>query len=175
MAVLDQYVNSNFNSTTGQINKLIRQVQAAGGVQPRMSRVTFEVAAADSDGSVYRILKGVDPNMVIDKIIVANDAITGGTDWDIGLYQTGIGGAVIDADCFNGAGLDLSTAHATLSSLVALNGFAAQDIAAPEQKLWEWASETVGRHQGSYDICLTANTVGSAAGTVTVEIWHHQG
>lgn len=168
MAVLDTYTDSNITSA-GAVNKLLKAVNSAGGVGIRARLATFEVAAADSDGSVYRIFKDVDANEVPLMVLVANDAITSGTDWDLGLYKPGLG-VVVDKDLLLDGG-DLSSAHA-LSSAAALPGLSAVAIENVGKTLRELADGTVDNQDIgavlSYDMALTANTVGSAAGTVTV-------
>ena len=58
------------------------------------------MAAADDDGSVYRFFR-VGQTFAPIQIWLYNDAITGGTDYDLGLYRTAEdGGAVVDVDRF---------------------------------------------------------------------------
>src|SRR4051812_28967864 len=108
MAVENKYVNSRVNAGKREISSL-----AGLGEKPVVIRTTFEVAAADSDGSVYRIARGIPTRCRIGKIEIANDAITGGTDWDLGFYltddttgvgQVPVGGAVLDADVLMNGG-----------------------------------------------------------------------
>lgn len=125
---------------------------------------TFEVAAADSDGSIYRLFK-VNKNMVPIKIEINCDAMTGSTSWDLGLYDTlELGGAVVDANCFMSA-VDLSAGKAMGSEQ---NGLAALPIATIGKQVYEVAALTSDTGPAEYDVALTANTVGSAAGTVSI-------
>lgn len=168
MAVLDKYIDSNINSA-GYVDKLLKALNSAGGAGIRAAFATFEVAAADSDGSVYRIFKDVDCNVIPLLVLIGNDAITAGNDWDLGIYKPGLG-VVVDKDLLLDGG-DLSSAHA-LSSAAALSGLSAVDLAAVGKSLRELADGTVDNQDIgailSYDVALTANTVGSAAGTVSV-------
>src|SRR3972149_12341690 len=59
---------------------------------------TVEVAAADDDGSVYRMVR-VPSNARITSILTGCDAITLGTSYHLGVYQTAAnGGAVVVSD-----------------------------------------------------------------------------
>lgn len=132
---------------------------------------TVEVAAADSDTSKY-IMATVPGNAIITGIRVYCDAITAGTSFDLGLYRTTAdGAAVIDVDAFASA-VDLSSA---------LNGTDirfestanAGDIANCQKRVWEMDGLVNTRTTDPnfmYDIVFTANTVGSAAGTISLLI-----
>lgn len=130
----------------------------------RNSCGTVEVAAADSDGSVFRFVR-LPSGARIKSIRVFADAITGGTSFDCGIYRNALdGGAVVDADAFASA-VDLSAGSTSGVELV----FEAQDIANIEKRLWEVAAATADPFY-EYDICLTANTVGTAAGTISLSV-----
>lgn len=125
---------------------------------------TVEIAAADDDTSVYRFVR-VPSNAVITSIKVFCDAITSGTSFDCGLYRTANdGGAVVDADAYASA-VSLASAITTGTEI----RFEAADIANVEKRVWEDAAATADTKY-DYDICLTANTVGSAAGTVSLQV-----
>lgn len=160
MAVEDKYVDTAVaagNAGSGF---------ATQGREVKQMRKTFEIAAADDNASVYRVFKNINPHMIITKIEVSNDVITAGTDYDIGLYETGVGGVVIDKDVL-GDGLDLSTAHAVGSEL---SGLSIVDVANAEKALFELVSQSIGSLKGGYDLCVTANVVGTSAGTVTLVV-----
>lgn len=128
---------------------------------------TFEVAAADDDGSIYRLLKNVDPSLIVKDIEILNDAITGGSSYDLGLYENlDRGGAVIDADVF-AAAVDMSSARVHGAGV---SGLSAVDIADAAKRIYELAGHTLNTRKVGYDIALTANTVGTVAGTITVKI-----
>lgn len=122
---------------------------------------TFEVAAADDDGSIYK-LANVGSNMIPLWVKVNNDAITGSTDWDLGFYTEA--GVVVDKDILANT-LDLSSAHVFGSELDAMENLGVEKAG---QKVWEILGKTVNNKDNAYVLALTANTVGSAAGTVTV-------
>ena len=162
MAVENKYVNSDIASGS--------RVNAAIGNNGSVLRAivkTFEVAAADDDGSIYRIIKDVQPEMIIKNIIVTNDAITAGTDYDIGFYKSlETGGDVINADAL-ADGLDLSSAHIEGAGI---SGIAAVAVENVEKKIFELAGDTISTKIKAYDIAFTANTAGTAAGTISVKI-----
>lgn len=131
------------------------------------SVATVETAAADDDGSVYRMVR-VPWNARISTIEVASDAVTAGTAFDIGVYQTaGNGGAAVDDDVFASA-LDLSSASAFTDRTYEAT---ATNISKVEQELWQLLglteADVIGR---DYDICLTGDTVGSAAVTISLRV-----
>jgi len=152
MAVEDKYVVSgnvlgeNFN----------------GGGSLRKSIISFEVDSADSDGSLYRLMS-LTGNTIITNVLIGNDAITSGTDYDLGFYDKD-GGAVVVANVLLDAG-NLSGAHVSGSEL---SGMSNVDVANRGKQIYELLSKTQLTKAESYDLCLLANTVGSATGTVTV-------
>lgn len=124
---------------------------------------TVEVAAADDDTSVFRFVR-VPSNARVISILRSNDAITAGTSYDIGLYQTAQnGGAVASATVFANV-VDLSSAGAQVESR-----FENSNIDTIEKRLWELLGLTADPRV-DYDIAMTANTVGTAAGTISLEV-----
>lgn len=122
---------------------------------------TFEVAAADADGDIYKVAQ-LPANLVPLKMEINNDAITAGTSYDLGLYKEN--GVVADKDVFVAAA-DLSSAHAAGSEL---NGLSAVAIDKIGKKLWELLGLTVNTKEENYILAFTANTVGTAAGTISL-------
>lgn len=134
-----------------------------GGVL-RTSVGTVEVAAADSDTSTFRFVR-LPSGARINSIKVFCDTITAGTSFDCGIYKTAAdGGAVVDADAYASA-VDLSTAITSGTEIA----FEARDIANVQKRMWEDAALTSDPFI-DYDIVLTANTVGSAAGTISLQV-----
>lgn len=157
MAVVDKYVDTQLEA--GKLG-------VAGfstGVQPISFIARIEVAADDDDGSVYRFLKGIPSTMMIRELSIHNEAVTGGTDYDLGIYKTSKGAAV-DADRLMD-GQSMATARARTSGwnvgLVSIN------IEDSQMTIAEFGAETDA--DSSYDLALTANTVGTAAGTIIVQ------
>lgn len=121
-------------------------------------------AAADDDGSTYLIAKSVPSSFRPTSITVMTTAITAGTDYDLGVYNSKTGAAVTK-DLFMD-GQTMATASRTLDGLsnVSLANLGARKTIA------ELLSLTPTTAQATYDIVLTANTVGSAAGDIVVRI-----
>jgi len=109
---------------------------------------------------------------VISDIEIFNDAITGGTDFDLGFYQNlERGGEVKVADVLvNGLSVASARIHgAGVSGLTALN------IANARDTVFEHAGDTLDTREIGYDLAYTANTVGAAAGTITTKITYAEG
>lgn len=170
MAVEDKYVNALY---VGSIASKMLPAINATGCELSFIRETVSVLAADSDNSKYRVFKGLSPNIIPVEILVANTAITAGTSYDLGLYQTDLG-VVADADCF-AAAMDMSAAALLPIAGTAKNGMAAVSLSNYNKRLWEHAGVTdVKNRPGAYDLVLTANTVGTVDGTITVSMYFVQ-
>jgi len=161
MAIVDKAGSVNNLSSVDTPNAKFAQNVTAGG-KLKLFRDTVEIAAADDDGSKYRLAR-LPFNAVIESISIEHDSITGGTDYDLGLYDTPEtnSGAVIDADVL-ADGISLATAGTK-------DGFANVDRANKHKKLWELAGLTEAATK-LVDVVLTGNTVGTAAGTATLTI-----
>lgn len=156
MAVENKYVG-----TLAAAGKLDKSALTNGDKVVVMVK-TEEIAAADDDGSVYRFFKGVPSNLIPIEITVATDGQTGMTDCDLGLYKTELG-AVVDKDVLmDGQTLASALTRASGHQL----GLANVNIADAEKTLASLSGQT--DPDPCYDIALTANTVGSGAGTVTI-------
>ena len=121
-------------------------------------------AAADDDGSTYLIAKSVPSSFRPTRITVMTTAITGGTDYELGVYNSQTG-AVVDKGLFM-TGQTLASASRVLDGLanVSLANLGAR------KSIAELLSLTPTTAKATYDIVLTADTVGSAAGDVVVII-----
>jgi len=170
MAVVDKYVNAKVQAGSRDISGL-----AGYGEKPAVLIATFEVAAGDDDGSKYRIAKGIPTQCRIKKISISNDAMTGSTDWDLGFYlsddttpvgQVPVGGAVVDADVLVD-GADFSTGHTFAAPL---DGTTELDLPDHVKPIYELLGNTAFEKPAAVDLVLTANTVGSAAGSVLVVV-----
>jgi hypothetical protein len=157
MAVEDKYVN-----TETAAGKLARAALVSGAKTVTMIG-TEEIAAADDDGSKYRFFKSVPSNYIPVQIDIMTDGITGGTDYELGLYKVGVGGAVVELDCLMGT--QTLASALTRASGQGL-GLAGVDIANVGKTLGELSGQT--DVDSAYDIVLTGNTVGSGAGTVSI-------
>lgn len=157
-------VNTKSTVVYDRDNRILPPGHLAGC--PLMETVgTVEVAAGDDDGSIFRMVR-VRSNWRLSEILVANDALTDGTDYDVGLYRTAAdGGAVVSKDLFaDGVTMASALAYRDLT-----NNDQAADIAEVEKRVYERLGLTEDP-QLEYDVCITANTVGSAAGTLSMKV-----
>lgn len=135
-----------------------------GGVL-REARGTVEIAAADCATSVYRMVR-VHSSWLISEIKRFNDAITSGTDYDVGLYQTAEnGGAVKNVNCFADA-VSLASASVTGTQDMFEAG-ADEGVEDLEKRVWEYAGDTADPGI-FYDLAYTGVAPGSGAGTLSV-------
>ena len=164
MAVQDKYTDASLEAgKKGPSAKV-------AGAQLLCLFFNFEVAAADDDASVFRLGR-LPANAIPVKGEIFADALTSGTDWDLGLYKPGVGGAVVDKDLL-ADGLDIASGEAITAPLNLLTNLGGADpVGNYGKKLWELLGLSApGRND--YDLCLTANTIGSAAGTVSGNLWY---
>lgn len=162
MAGVDKAGSVNNLSSVDTANSLIGENVTNGG-KLKFIRETVEVAAADDDGSVYRVAR-IPANAVLKEVTIACDAITGGTDYDLGFYDVPEtnSGAVIDKDA-------LMDGQTLASASRVIDGLQTVAIENLHKKVWELAS--ISEATTKYvDIALTGNTVGTAAGTITVTV-----
>lgn len=161
-------VNSKSDTVT-KLDAIPREVADSYKYAGRLliSKDDVEVAADDNDNSVYRMTR-VPSNACIKELNVLNDAITGGSNYDLGVYETAEnGGAAVDADRF-ASGIDMSTARTLPLNAIYEAGL---DIADGDKRLWEILGLSEDPHK-HYDLCFTANTVGTAAGSLALEmVW----
>ena len=87
MSVENKYVETQ--TAAGKLAKSVYTV----GAEAIILIATEEIADADDDGSVYRLFKSVPSNYIPVQIDILSDGITGATDYDLGLYQVGVGSA----------------------------------------------------------------------------------
>jgi len=168
MAVENKYINADL------ANDKIGAAVFTAGDKTVVMVATFEVAVADDDLSVFRLWKSVNPELIPVRIEVYNDAMTSSSDWDLGFYETtvpGTTGAVIDKDKLANT-MDLSSGNGRSSPIDGLENL---NISEVNERIWELAGQTITTKKRGYDIALTANTVGSAIGTVSVIAWFVQG
>jgi len=169
---------ANNDSTTVQNLEAVPSVVASSATLYGRKRTlveTVEIAAADNDGDTYTMFP-VPLDARIDDLLVTHDAITGGTDYDAGFYQITDNnlGAAIDADIlFDGQ--TLATARGVWTSLL-FAGTNAMDQSAVKQLVWEicgYASIEAARLANQTNqvyLVFTANTVGTATGTLSARL-----
>lgn len=131
---------------------------------------TIEVAAADNNADVLRMFR-VHSSWIVPMILTWNDAITSGTQYDLGLYQIpAYGSAVLDADCWAN-NTTMVSARTTAGPLH--TQFQTLDIDKIEKRVWE-----VGGAGSSpvltvdplryFDVAWTMDAAGSGAGTISM-------
>jgi hypothetical protein len=134
---------------------------------------TYEKTASDNDASVLRLGKvpsNARPLPTLSKL--ANDALTGATDVDVGLYKpntAGTTGAVVDKDCLSD-GLDIASGAALGSERRAFQALGIDEWNRTLKEIVEADnSSTTGDEE--YDVAITGNTFGTAAGTISWELY----
>lgn len=156
MAVENKYTDANIVA-----GKKASGLVTGSGVPTVTLTGIVTVAAADDDTSKYRVFANVPSSYIPLNICIHNTAITGGTDYDLGLYKTDTG-AVVEVDIL-ADGLDLSSAR----TIATWNNAGMTSLTLAELKTLGTLSGQTDI-DGAYDIVLTANTVGSGAGTARV-------
>lgn len=141
-------------------------INATTKVNVRSTEFKAQVLDSHNDGDVY-VLGYFSPDDLIKDIVISNDAITGGIDYDFGIAEVLNKdlGDIKSANALADA-VDMSSARANTSIL---------NIPNIENRvgtrLWELAGFTA-RPKGLLAIVLTANTAGTATGFVVGEIIH---
>lgn len=139
------------------------------GAQTYAFSTTFEVAAGDDNGSIFKIAK-LPASAVLTELLIFNDAIADATDYDAGYYDED---EVTEEDkdvLMDGA--DINAGNGITSPQNGLTNLALED---KPKRVWEILGKTLATKKDGYILALTANAVGSAAGTITVEGKYHQG
>lgn len=136
-----------------------------GGARLISKVATVAVAAADSNTSTYRFFR-VHSSWRCAALFIANDAISSGLSFDIGLYETAeAGGAAKDVDYFASA-VSVVTARGAWTEISLEATTAGGDVANVEKSIYTILSLTAHQY---YDVVATANVVGSAAGDISLQ------
>ena len=141
------------------------------GAQLKVATATVEVAAADDDGSIYDFVR-LPSQAIVYSALIMSDAIAAATDYDLGVYTPVEGGTptAVDADCL-ADGVDINAGFAVPTELLGHTGGKPDPADYGQKPLWEQAGVSADPGDDTlYDICLTANTVGTAAGTISLAI-----
>jgi hypothetical protein len=164
----DYYVPSSRINSDGSLSQPLSALMT--GLETKKARLTFELdGTANATGDVIRILKNVPATMVLLNCYIANDAITGLNDVDLGLYLPDFG-AVVDKDCF-ADGIDLSSGHATLAPGTALNGLVTVNADSLHKAIRDINAVVIAAGEYKfYDLALTFNAEPTAGGTVTIDL-----
>jgi hypothetical protein len=134
---------------------------------------TLEVAADGSANSVYRFAR-IPSQANINSILIYNDALTGGTSYSVGVYDsiedggpaTDAAGVTTNSVAFFASAVDMTTARTVPLDV----RFAVQDINTIGKSLAELLGFTTGGGEAYYDIVITAVTPATAAGTLSMEV-----
>lgn len=170
-------------AVVNQVTSVLAHPQTASQVTgSRTKRITkiITIAAADDDTSVYRIGELPDTAVVTSLNIYAAD-ITSGTSFDVGLFDMA---GVARAEACYAAAVDLSghsgLAISKYASAYSHPAMTVITTANANKQVWEIAGDVEGPSgvavSGSsfripkYILGLTANTIGSAAATIVVEV-----
>jgi hypothetical protein len=158
MAVVEKYANADLEAGKLAIPALSSGAEKKGAVS------SVELVSGDSNNSIFRMFKGLNPEIIPTNILLSADALGASGACHIGLYESGKGEAVVDADCF-AASVDVS------SAVRRGDGMATVSIENFTKKLFEHAGHTVSTKLKSYDLCITVTNVGgTGAGTLSMEL-----
>lgn len=158
MAVVEKYADSDLQ------NDKIGEARFVNGSAKHGAVAVVELESGDSANSIFRMFKGLNPEMVVTSIKISSDALGTSGALNIGLYKSGLSEGAVDADCF-AASVDVS------SAVLRGDGMAAIDISEFKNKLFEHAGHDSDSKLSSYDLCLTVTNVGATgAGTLALEI-----
>lgn len=165
MAVINAFVTDNVESKAADTCIAARST----GSLVRTVMANFEVAAADDNGSIYRLFK-IPGTAIVTSLRVANDAIAGLTDPQIGIYKPQeLGGAVIDVDCLMES-VDLNAGAAMTERLVTAIANRGKDVLS-----LSGVADADKNKYGSVDVALTTPAGVTAAGTIAVELTYVEG
>ncbi len=148
-------------NTTKYINSKV-----SNGAKTSTLKVMFPITTDDDTGKVIRFCT-IPATALITKIQVGCTAITGLTDSDIGVYEAGVGGAVIDADIFMD-GQTLASASKVLDGLQTVS--VANSVMNIKDLVNTVASSTVISSDKYVDIAMTLKADASTTGNVSILI-----
>lgn len=168
MAVVDVYTETTYINSSGGVIKPEPAIKVGSRIVCALNHVA--IAAADDDGSVYRFIKGLDSDVQLYDIKIATTAITAGSDYDLGLYLTDLGAVVIKDVFMDGQTMANAVDFGGATVLDGMDNVAPADYG---KTLWEYAGHSMTAipvtKKPAYDLALTANTVGTAAGTISIK------
>ena len=137
------------------------------GAKVSVITALVNITATDSANSTWKIAR-VPSAISIHRIHIDCTAITGGTDFSLGLYS--VSNAVnvepdpISATLF-ASSLNFATAQRNINGLTNIS------VANVGKYLWELTGESLIENPNKlYDIVLKANTIGTTAGSVSFKI-----
>lgn len=135
----------------------------------RVRRVVASVEKGSGDGNGSTVfLCPVWSGWSLQSLRLFNDALSGATSVDLGLYQDDAATAA-DADAY-AAGVSLAAASTAGTELA----FGARDVASAANRVWEDLGLSADPNRWYY-LALTGTTFGSAAGTISVVVEYVDG
>lgn len=164
MAVINAYIDVDIAA-----GKLTNNISSPGAVI-KSAMVSFVVGSTDAAGSIYRIFKGMSPDIVIKSVRLYNDALTGASSVKFGLYGVldwdNIG-AIVGSGNQIASAVDISAGNPVTSTPLVFDKQIS--IVNRDQPLYILAGHTQLTKLPAYDLCLTmtAMTTG-ATGNVCV-------
>ena len=167
MAVIDEYVLAD-----AEADKLVNPAFNGKG-ELYAATAIVNIDSGDDDASVFRLFRSINSDFIPKEILITNDALTSGTDFELGLYEPN-SGVLVDIDILMGT-TDMSSGRAEGSGV---SGLSAISLANTQKKLFELVGQTVGPNgtkDPTFDIVLTANTIGSTTGVIVVKATFLQG
>jgi hypothetical protein len=165
MAVKNAFQLQNASGVAADVDIAARNA----GSLLRKVVTSFEVEAADDNGSIYRVAK-LPVTAIVHSLRVGCDAIAGFTDPQVGVYKPlELGGAVIDVDCLMAA-TDLHNGQAIAEALATVLADRGKDILS-----LAGVTDANKVKYGTVDVAVTTAAGVSAAGTVVVEIEYSEG
>ena len=162
MADIKSDLVSNYESTP--------RLHSAGHLSgARARRIVASVEKASGDGNGSKVfLCPVWSGWSIHSIRLFNDALTGATAVEVGIYDTD-GTTAVNADVYASA-ISLATA----SSVGVEHAFEARDVANVANRIWEDLGLSADPNRWYY-LALTGTTFGSAAGTISAIVEYVDG
>lgn len=178
MALQNYYVNPAY-TTAGLVQNPpgpLNQFRGGAGAEYCVLYETWTIANGDNSGSIYRIFRALDPNIIPVRLWLAFQANAGVTNFNVGLYFTnsaaGFGAIVGSGNQFLSAAT-MAAAKTSVSNVTnAMDALAALPQFTRQQRLFEIAGETetaptiATTRRDAFDLCLTT----AAASTATNQI-----
>ncbi len=169
MAVVDTKSTpiTNSEATPPTLNR----TTYVGGVLHR-SCGKAEIAAGDDDTSVYRLVSKIPSNASLASLKIFNDAITGGTDFDVGVRlsnEDAVAGVttVTGGDNLFADAISLATAS-TVGVEILYENNNIDNIGKPIYELLSLTTDP----RVNYDIVAVSTTVGTVGGGIAIDaIW----
>ena len=170
-AVINNYVDPNLSAVPPKIGENVRVV----GGQSKVAIQSFLTATSDSAGSIYRIFKGLSPDIIVSSITIYNDAISGATSVDVGAWvplDYDNVGAAINATVF-GSAIDIHLGNPVTAAPARID--TALSVANRCVPVWTVYGDTQypAKHP-AWDLALRFNNAPVQAGNISVKMEYVQ-